>query len=486
MLGARTERRLHLQVADTTVSTVRPPSPAAPVPPGRLSIVHPHVHPRAPATSFVVAERPFVLGRRGDGEVRHATVSRAHLAIAWSAEAGAHLVRDLDSRNGSVLDGVPLGRRPRALRDGSVLRLGSVLMVWECSAELDEPDRPAPDDVADADAALRDAIPGRALRVQALRAAIARAAAECGPVLLLGETGSGKARVARELHRLSGRTGALISIHCAALPPSQIESALFGHARGGFPDAYDVRRGLFREAHGGTLFLDEIGELPDALQVRLLRAIEDQEAGPVGGGDPVPLDVRVVAATHRPPAEAIAAGQLREDLHARLSACQLHVPPLRARRVDLPDWLVRLHAARSADAAPRALPPLSVDAMETLLIQRWPLNLRAIERLVDELAARPPDRVVEPRDLPGWLDTAAPGTAFDAELAAAIGTTLDASRETPLDLPSRARPPVPSRDEFVAAFEQLRGSVRALARHFARDRRQIYRWIDAHGVGDRR
>jgi DNA-binding NtrC family response regulator len=478
MLEARTEP-LHLQVTDTTLqvtdTTVSIPPPALPcglAPPGRLSVVF----PRSLAAAFAVAEHPFVLGRQGDARLLHPTVSRTHAAIAWSPEAGAHLVRDLDSHNGSMLDGAPLGRRPRPLRDGSVLRLGSVLAVWEHLPAVDDPDGPEPA----AGAVDRDAIPGQAARVRTLRAAIARAACDRAPVLILGETGSGKERVARELHRLSGRTGALIAIHCAVLQPSQIEGELFG--RGGLSGAHQAPRGLFREARGGTLFLDEISELPGALQARLLRAIEDQDIAPPG--DPT-ADVRVVAATHRRPADAIAAGLLREDLYARLSLWELHVPPLRARRVDFPDWLARMHAARSGPAARHPLPPLSTDAMETLLLQRWPLNLRAVERLVRDLATRPPDLPINPCDLPAWLQAAALEVAA-AQLAGALDTTLDASGDVQLAPAARSRPPVPSRDEFIAAFEQLGGSVRALARHFARDRRQIYRWIDTHGIADRR
>jgi DNA-binding NtrC family response regulator len=350
--------------------------------------------------------------------------------------------------------------------------------VWECSAALDEREPPP---ACDASAA----VPGRSARVVALRAQIARAAVDPAPALIVGETGSGKERVARELHRLSGRSGPLIALNCAALQPSLIESELFGHGRGAFTGATEAARGYFREADGGTLFLDEIGELPTAMQAKLLRAIQERCVQPVGGGDPIAIDVRVIAATHRKPAEAIAAGRLREDLYARLSLWELAVPPLRARRVDLHDWMLRMHAARPAAVASRALPPLSVDAMETLLLQRWPLNLRAIERLVRELADQPPDRVadrlIEPGDLPGWLDASTSANA-DAATAATLDTTLDAMHDGHVDLPIERRPPLPSRDEFMAAFDQLGGSVRALARHFRRDRRQIYRWIDAHGA----
>jgi DNA-binding NtrC family response regulator len=449
MLAETSERRTFAR-SDATISKLNPRRICTRPPAGRLSIVF----PRALAAAFDVHGGPFVVGRRGDGQVRHPTVSRAHAAIAWCAEAGTHVVRDLDSRNGSALDGALLGSAPRSLHDGSVLRLGDVVAVWECNAALGERDRPE----------VGDAIPGRAAAMQALRSAIGRAAADHAPVLILGETGSGKERVARELHRLSGRSGALVAINCAALQPSLVESELFGHSRGAFTGALEAQRGFFREADRGSLFLDEIGELPTALQAKLLRVIQEQEVQPVGGADPVAIDVRVLAATHRKPAEAIAAGVLREDLYARLSLWELHVPPLRARRVDLHDWLVRLHAAWQHTGAPhRALPPLSADTMERLLLQRWSLNLRGVERLVRELAARPADHVVEPRDLPDWLD---------APRDEAVG----------MPSPELLRPPLPSRDEFVTAFEQLGGSVRALARHFGRERRQIYRWIEAHGV----
>jgi len=450
MAAGPLERRALARWSDSTISTSSPLPLRAAAPAGRLSIVF----PTALAAAFPVAAGPVVVGRRGACEVRHPTVSRAHLAITWSDRAAAYLAHDLGSHNGSALDGAPLGPEPRALADGSVLRLGDVLAIWESSAALGVPG------AEDADTC--DAIPGRAVAVQALRAAIARAAADPSPVLILGETGSGKERVARELHRRSGRTGALVAINCAALQPSLVESELFGHGRGAFTGAHEAQRGLFREAHGGSLFLDEIGELPAALQAKLLRAIQERCVQPIGAAGPVAVDVRVLAATHRDPAWAIAAGVLREDLYARLSLWELRVPPLRARRVDLHDWLIRLYRAWRPTGA---LPPLSGDAMEALLVQRWPLNLRALERLVRELATRSPDRLVERCDLPAWLD---PAPAAPAEPP-----------------PAEPRPPPPSRDEFVAAFAELGGNVRALARRFGRERRQIYRWIEAHGVGER-
>jgi DNA-binding NtrC family response regulator len=468
---AKTGIRLDAQWSDITVSRERTPRVAQRARVGRLSIVF----PRQLAASFTLDEAPLVLGRRGDGQVRHPTVSRAHLAIAWSADAGAFQVRDLDSHNGSSLDGAPLGTVARTLTDGSVLRFGDVVAVWEYPVAATE------SDCLEAS----EAIPGRAASVQALRAAIRRAAGDRAPVFIVGETGAGKERVAREIHRLSGRTGPLISINCAALSPSLVESTLFGHNRGAFTGALESQRGLFREAHGGSLLLDEIGELPIALQAKLLRAIQEREVHPVGGADPVPVDVRVIAATHRTPADAIAAGLLREDLYARLSLWEIHVPALRARRVDLHDWLLYLHAAwQRSGAPPSTLPALSVDSVELLLLQRWPLNLRSLERLVRELTTRCQDRTVEPCDLPDWLDSADARPAAPQSPALALATSPTVPPPSVFEDPllGPPRPPLPSRDEFVAAFEQLGGSVRALARHFGRERRQIYRWIEAHGV----
>jgi DNA-binding NtrC family response regulator len=463
--------------SDITVSKERPARAAVRARAGRLSIVF----PRALAAAYAIDRDAFVLGRRGDGQVRHPTVSRTHVEIVWNADVAAYVARDLDSRNGSALDGLPLGAEPRLLVEGSVLRMGDVVAVWESpAATADERDC----------LEVSEEIPGRAASVQALRAAIGRAATDHAPVLIIGETGAGKERVARELHRLSGRTGPLVSINCAALAPSLVESQLFGHSRGAFTGALEAQRGLFREAHGGSLLLDEIGELPTTLQAKLLRAIQEREVRPIGGADPVAVDVRVIAATHRKPAEAIAAGLLREDLFARLSLWELHVPALRARRVDLYDWLVRMHAIWQRSGAPSAFPQLSVDTVEALLLQRWPLNLRALERLVRELATRCQGRLIEPCDLPDWLDatlTAHSAPTLPAEPLLAPSSSGGHPRP-PLSTDAAAtslghpRPPLPSRDEFVAAFEQLGGSVRALAGHFGRERRQIYRWIEAHGV----
>ena len=357
------------------------------------------VHPRPLRVRLDLDERPLVLGRAPDdpssAPIVHRTVSRAHLQIAW--DGVRHVARDLDSRNGSALDGLRLGARWRPLREGSVLRLGDVLLVYERGHELDALDPPE---------VSRDAIPGESLALRHLRTTVARAAPDISPALLIGETGTGKERLAAELHRLSNRPGELVAVNCATLGAHLVESQLFGHVKGAFTGATSDQPGLFRAAEGGTLFLDEIGEMPLELQPKLLRAIQEKEIRPVGSHREVRVDVRIVAATHRELESRARRGEFRQDLYARLALWRLELPPLRARRSDLLSWVERLHA-EWARARGQALRPPSFDpeAATRLLLAPWPENLRGLDRFVHELAALPPgESPVRRHQLPTWLE----------------------------------------------------------------------------------
>ncbi|HEU5055023.1 MAG TPA: sigma 54-interacting transcriptional regulator [Kofleriaceae bacterium] len=406
------------------------------------------VHPPGLDWRLALGEAPVVIGRE---ELGHGTVSRRHVEIRWERAAG-HVAVDLGSHNGSRLDGSRLGDRAAALEDGGVLQLGEVFLVYERASAGGAGEEAA------------DAIPGRAAAVCRLRRQVVRAAPDPSPVLLLGETGTGKERIAREIHRLSARSGPLVAINCAALSPQLIESQLFGHLRGAFTGATSAAEGLFRAADRGTLFLDEIGELPADLQPKLLRALQEGEVLAVGATTGVAVDVRVVAATNRNLPDEVDAGRFRRDLYARLAMWELRVPPLRDRRVDLFDWIARLHrawcAARPGTSA--ALPALLPDAVEAVLLHPWMDNLRGLDRLVHTLATMSARGPLARRDLPTWL-------------------TADAG-EPPAAAPRAGGLPVPTRDEFIAAHRELDGNVRALARRFNRDRRQIYRWIEAYGL----
>ena len=229
---------------------------------------------------------------------------------------------------------------------------------------------------------------GQSPAMQKLRDLIARVAPIPSPVLIVGESGSGKELVARELHRLGGRSskgGPFIAINSAALPHELVESELFGHERGAFTGAVAVRKGAFEAASGGTLFLDEIGDLPPAAQAKLLRVLEQREVTRVGGTRTIAVDARVVAATHRELEDEVKAQRFREDLFYRLNAHVLRVPPLRERRSDVPELATHLLAATCARFGCRAK-RLAAGAVETLMDYDWARNnVRELRNVIERM-----------------------------------------------------------------------------------------------------
>jgi two-component system response regulator HydG len=206
------------------------------------------------------------------------------------------------------------------------------------------------------------------------------------PLLLLGETGTGKGLLARTLHTLSPRSARpFVTVNCAALPEALLESELFGHVRGAFTGATTDRPGLFVEADGGTLFLDEIGEMSPALQAKLLHALEMGRVRPVGAGREKTVDVRLVSATHRDLRERIAQGSFREDLLYRLEVVSVEIPPLRLRREDIPALLEHFLAEARARHTSAKVRELSADLVAFLLEYRWPGNVRELAHLVERL-----------------------------------------------------------------------------------------------------
>jgi DNA-binding NtrC family response regulator len=227
--------------------------------------------------------------------------------------------------------------------------------------------------------ARRPLLIGDSPAMREVRRQLARFAPSELSVVIFGESGTGKELVARSLHEASGRRGALITVNCGALPRELIESELFGHERGAFTGAQRRHLGCFGEAEGGTLFLDEIGELPLELQPRLLRALENRAIRPVGAARELPVDVRVIAATHRNLEQAVSSGQFRADLYYRLCALEITVPPLRQRSEDIPRLVrhfldeigqkIELHGRRCtiADAE-----------LDALRRHPWPGNVRQL------------------------------------------------------------------------------------------------------------
>lgn len=256
--------------------------------------------------------------------------------------------------------------------------------------------------------------------------AVLELAAQVAPsdatVLISGESGTGKELVAAEIHRLSRRSeGPLVKVNCSALPESIIESELFGHEKGSFTGAHAQRKGRFELADGGTLFLDEIGELSPRVQVKLLRVLQERELERVGGGRPVRVDVRVIAATNRRLEDEVREGRFREDLYYRLCVFPIRVPPLRERKSDivlLADHFVERHAARNAKPIKR----ISSPAIDLLASYHWPGNVRELENCIERAVILSTDMVIHAYHLPPSLQSAQstntePTTTLEAALS---------------------------------------------------------------------
>src|SRR2546422_2044562 len=202
-------------------------------------------------------------------------------------------------------------------------------------------------------------------------------------VLIQGESGTGKEVIARYIHELSARAdGGFFSLNCGALPESLLESELFGHVKGSFTGAVRDKQGLFAAARGGTFFLDEIGEMSPATQVKLLRVLQEREAIPVGGTEPIPVDVRVVAATNRDLEDDIKRGRFRTDLYYRLNVIAIHLPPLRERRDDI-EIFVTAFLERIAAEHGEAPKRLEAEALEAIMAYDWPGNVRELENALE-------------------------------------------------------------------------------------------------------
>jgi two-component system, NtrC family, response regulator AtoC len=218
--------------------------------------------------------------------------------------------------------------------------------------------------------------------------------------LITGESGTGKELIARLIHDASPRArGPFVAVNCGAIPETLLESELFGHTRGAFTGAVDDHPGLFQEANGGTLFLDEIGELPVALQVKLLRALQESEIRPVGGTTPLEVDVRIVAATSRDLDEDVQTGRFRADLFYRVNVVRVALPPLRERREDIPD-LVRHFLDVYNGRLGLRIARVSAAAMRTLMEYDWPGNIRELENAVERAMVLADGNVVDTPQLP--------------------------------------------------------------------------------------
>jgi len=266
---------------------------------------------------------------------------------------------------------------------------------------------------------------------------IDKVAVSASPVLVLGESGTGKELVAREIHRRSPRAqGPFVAVNCAALSEGVLESELFGHEKGAFTGALAGRKGRFELADGGTLFLDEIGELPPAVQVKLLRVLQATEFERVGGNKTIRVDTRIVAATHKDLRQAIPKGEFREDLYYRLNVISIELPPLRDRRDDIPalaeHFLVRYGREMAKPVR------LSAEVLDRLTHYRWPGNIRELQNVVERAVVLCDSEQLTVADLPREILEPSGGPAPEPPPSAALAETGEpGSPEHPTDLTAR-------------------------------------------------
>jgi transcriptional regulator with GAF, ATPase, and Fis domain len=334
-------------------------------PAGLLALVLSGTHK---GTSKVVGGR-LTIGKAADNDLvlSDDTVSRHHCEIVRAPD-GLH-VRDLESTNGTKIDGTRI--REAMVQPGSVLKVGEVEIQFRPSVQKVEV---LPSEKTSFGPAI-----GQSLAMRTIFGVLERIAPTDATVLLEGETGTGKDVLARAIWSVSTRSGKpFLVVDCGAVTYSLIESELFGHERGSFTGAVATRQGAFELADGGTVFLDEIGELPLDVQPKLLRVLETREFRRVGGNKTLATNVRVIAATKRDLQREVGTGKFREDLYFRLAVVPVTVPPLRARRDDIPTLVHHMMKAAGGEAL--SVPP---DTMQSLAAHEWPGNVRELRNVLE-------------------------------------------------------------------------------------------------------
>lgn len=279
---------------------------------------------------------------------------------------------------------------------------------------------------------LRDAgrlgeVVGASKPMQEVMRIIEMAAPSSASVLITGETGSGKEIVARTIHKLSPRAaGPFVAINCSAIPETLMESEIFGHERGAFTGAAERRVGCFELADGGTLLLDEIGEMPAPTQAKLLRVLEDRKVRRLGSKTETPVDVRVLAATNKDPEQAVAGGDLRQDLFFRLNVFHIHLPPLREHKDDIP--LLAEHILRDVNAKHgKNVRGIGAEVLDIFMSHTWPGNIRELRNVLERAAIMSEKDLVSRSSLPGEFGkVAAKGPGDLSTIRFPVGTTVDA------------------------------------------------------------
>jgi DNA-binding NtrC family response regulator len=385
-------------------------------------------------------------------------VSRRHAALRWT-DAGAAL-HDLGSRNGIRIDGA--GVSQGVLSAGRVVRVGGWIGVVTAN----------PGAVVE----IAPGLYGGATLAQAV-APLRQAAPSDLPIVLEGETGTGKEVVARAIHAWSGRRGPFLAVNCAALPETLAEGELFGYRKGAFTGADKASPGVFRDAQAGTLLLDEVSDLPLGLQAKLLRVLEQREVQPLGETRPVPIDVRIIVAGQQALLDASRAGRFRPDLLARLEGMTVRLPPLRHRREDVVPLFSQL--LRSLGGA-GPVPAVEGDLVERLCLYDWPFNVRELVQLVRRLLVlRAGEKTLRAEHLPDRIGEQASARTEPVGVEPAADAVATVPRRAGRRAPRAELPDVPA---LVAALRAADGNVTRAAAMLGITRQRAYRLMDSNAV----
>jgi transcriptional regulator with GAF, ATPase, and Fis domain len=425
-------------------------------------------------TSRVIEGHRFRIGKAPDNDLvlTDPTVSRNHCEIL--RDGRGFLLRDCNSTNGTLLDGREI--KEAYLKPGEIITCGDVELKVQAYAERVE--------VPPSDKTSFGQVVGRSLAMREIFGLLERLAPTDITVLLGGETGTGKDLLARAIHEASHRRGGpFVVVDCGAVVGTLIESELFGHEKGAYTGATVQRQGAFEVAHGGTLFLDEIGELPLDLQPKLLRVLEQRTLRRVGGNREIHVDIRVIAASKRNLRMEVERGKFREDLFFRLAVVEVEVPPLRARREDVP-LLVETLLARIDGHGPQ---PLKVrpEVVDVLAGHDWPGNVRELRNVLERAA-----NLARTGDLPELTLAHLPFVSPPPRLTGAEGDPMGLDR---VSLP-RFEPGLSYRDmrtRWEREFERRyvawllarhSGNISAAAREAEMDRKYLHKLAKKHGL----
>jgi PAS domain S-box-containing protein len=390
----------------------------------------------------------------------------------------------LDSGEAIVLDGdivsrdrrkIPMQFTLSPLRDREEAIVGLVIVLDDLSTVVNPAGLGPDTDVT-------DSIIGQSPKMREVFDLIPLMAHTEASVLITGETGTGKDKVAEAIHKRSSRAKKpFIKINCGALPESLLESELFGYVKGAFTGAVKDKPGMFRLAQGGTLFLTEIGDMPLPLQVKLLSVLDDREFFPLGGEKKIKVDVRIIAATHRPLKQRVAAGEFREDLYYRLNVLHLHLPPLRERETDtrfLLNHFLRIFAERTGSS----LKSFGAEALKLLMEYPYPGNIRELRNIVEYCVNICQSRQIEVDHLPKHLfSRMAPATPVAAETAAPLLPEPVPAATAPVQEETRDWLAI-EKDLIISTLTQTRGNRSKAAEILGWGRTTLWRKLKTHGL----